>query len=128
MRQRGARFYRTDLHVHSYGASHDMKDAGMTPTAIVDKALSEGLGLLAITDHNDVTNVAAAIAHAHGRDLLVVPGIELSTSQGHLLCYLPTADALLDSQWARAYPWERQRRGAYRFLTAPYKHLIRLLP
>ncbi len=92
--QRGARFYRADLHVHSYGASHDVKDAGMTPAAIVDKALTEGLGLLAITDHNEVKNVAAAIAHANGRDLLVVPGVELSTSQGHLLCYLPTADAL----------------------------------
>jgi hypothetical protein len=29
----GARFYRADLHIHSYGASHDVKDIGMTPDA-----------------------------------------------------------------------------------------------
>jgi len=66
----------------------------MTPAAIVGTAIAEGLGVVAITDHNEIRNVTAAVAAAAGRDLFVVPGVELSTPDGHLLCYLPTVDAL----------------------------------
>jgi hypothetical protein len=90
----GARFFRADMHVHSYGGSHDVSDATMTPESIVETALQQGLGVLAVTDHNEITNVAATIATAKGKPLLVVPGVELSTPQGHLLAYLPTLDAL----------------------------------
>jgi DNA repair ATPase RecN len=66
----------------------------MTPSGIVALAQQEGLDLIAITDHNEIGNVDAAVATAHGTNLLVVPGVELSTPQGHLLCYLPTISAL----------------------------------
>lgn len=85
---------RADLHVHSFGASHDVRDATMTPTAIVATAIQEHLALISIADHNDITNVQAAIDAAKGSTLTVIPGVELSTPQGHLLCYLPTMDAL----------------------------------
>src|SRR6478736_2022133 len=90
---RGARFYRADLHIHSYGGSHDVRDSAMTPGAIVQAAITEGLGVIAVTDHNEIRNVAAAQAAA-GQRLFVVPGVELSTSEGHLLCYLPALAAL----------------------------------
>jgi DNA repair ATPase RecN/histidinol phosphatase-like PHP family hydrolase len=90
----GARFYRADLHVHSFGASHDVQDTSMTPEAIVSTAMREGLSIIAITDHNEINNVEAAIQASQGTTTYVVPGVELSTSQGHLLCYLPTIDAL----------------------------------
>ncbi len=91
---RGARFFRADMHVHSYGGSHDVGDATMTPAKIVETALQHGLGVLAVTDHNEITNVAATLNAAKGAALLVVPGVELSTPQGHLLAYLPTVQAL----------------------------------
>ena len=90
----GARFYRADLHVHSFGASHDVKDATMSPEAIVAMAVKEGLHVLAIADHNEIGNVELALKAAVGTTLLVVPAVELSTSDGHLLCYLPTLDVL----------------------------------
>jgi hypothetical protein len=31
----GARFRRADLHIHSFGGSHDLRDTSMTPAAIV---------------------------------------------------------------------------------------------
>jgi hypothetical protein len=91
---RGAKFYRTDMHIHSYRASHDVRDAAMTAKAIVKTALAQGLGVIAITDHNEISNVDAALKAADGTGLLVVPGVELSTPQGHLLAYVPTLDAL----------------------------------
>ncbi len=60
----GARFLNVDLHIHSYGASPDVKDATMTPQAIVDSAVAQGLSVIAITDHNSSKNVAAALEHA----------------------------------------------------------------
>jgi predicted ATPase len=90
----GASFVRGDLHVHSNMGSHDVSDPLATPAAIVDAAVREGIGIVAIADHNEITGSVAAIAAAKGKPLLVVPAIELSTIQGHLLCYLPDQQRL----------------------------------
>jgi hypothetical protein len=90
----GATFFRGDLHIHSHGASHDCYDDTATPAAIVTAAKAEGIAILAIADHNEIGNVRPAIAAGEAAGLLVVPAVELSTPEGHLLCYAPTADAL----------------------------------
>ena len=90
----GARFLRADLHVHSFGASHDVRDPTMTPEAIVSTAIAENLGLIAITDHNEVGNVQAALKAAEGKAVVVIPGVELSTPEGHLLVYFSDAASL----------------------------------
>jgi len=90
----GSRFYRADLHIHSLGASHDVTDGSMTPDAVVQTAIEQDLNLISITDHNEIANVRPAIDVADSTPLLVIPGVELSTPQGHLLCYLPTVQAL----------------------------------
>lgn len=90
----GARFYRADLHIHSFGLSHDVKDKTMTAEAIVNTALSENLTIISITDHNEIGNVEIALKSASGKNILVIPGVELSTSDGHLLCYFPTFQTL----------------------------------
>ena len=90
----GSRFYRADLHIHSYAASHDVSDQTMTPQAIVQTAIGQNLHVIAVTDHNEISNVQTAMAAAGHTSLYVVPAVELSTPQGHLLCYLPTFDAL----------------------------------
>ena len=51
----GARFLNVDLHIHSYGASHDVTDATMTPEAVVDSAVRQGLSVIAITDHKTMS-------------------------------------------------------------------------
>lgn len=87
---KGAKFVRADLHIHSYGidsGSFDVKDAQMTPQNIVDTALSSNLKIISITDHNEILNSKAATDYAQGKGILVVPGIEVSTTQGHLLVY-----------------------------------------
>lgn len=92
----GAQFRRADLHIHSFGdrGSYDVSDSAMTPEGIVDTAIAERLDLIAITDHNQVGNVRDGIKYAEGKGILVIPGVELSTQQGHLLVYFETADKL----------------------------------
>jgi ABC-type lipoprotein export system ATPase subunit len=90
----GAQFYRADLHIHSYGGSYDVTDASATPEQIVATAAGEKLSIVAIADHNEISNVPRAIKAVAAQNLLLVPAVELSMSDGHLLCYLPTYDAL----------------------------------
>lgn len=92
----GAQFCRADLHIHSFGegGSYDVSDMAMTPENIVDTAISENLQVIAITDHNQIGNVRRALKHAEGKTILVVPGVELSTPQGHFLAYCKTLEAL----------------------------------
>jgi len=88
--ENGARFHSVDLHIHSYGASHDVKDKTMTPEAIVDSAVRQRLKVIAITDHNSHLNVQRAIDHAQSNyagQILVLPGVEVTTGHGHLLVY-----------------------------------------
>jgi PHP family Zn ribbon phosphoesterase len=91
---RGATFVRADLHVHCHGGSHDVKDATMTPEAVVETAIREGLALIAIADHNEIVCVERALTAASGTALIVIPAVELSTPQGHLLCYFDSLQTL----------------------------------
>ena len=78
----GAQFKRADLHIHSFGesGSYDVSDVTMTPEAIVDTAIVERLDVIAITDHNQIADIRPALKHTIGKQLLVVPGVELSTT------------------------------------------------
>jgi energy-coupling factor transporter ATP-binding protein EcfA2 len=91
---RGAQFFRADLHIHSSHASHDVSDLGATPEAIVASAKALDLAIIALADHNDISNVGAAIKAGDQAGVLVIPGVELSTPQGHLLCYTPNLQTL----------------------------------
>ena len=92
----GALFYKADLHIHSFGptGSFDVTDTSNTPQNIVDTAISKGLKVISITDHNEIINSLTAIDYANGKDILVIPGVEVSTTQGHLLLYFETFEKL----------------------------------
>lgn len=92
----GALFYKADLHIHSFGAtgSFDVTDTSNTPQNIVDTAINKGLKVISITDHNEIINSLTAIDYANGKDILVIPGIEVSTPQGHLLLYFESFEKL----------------------------------
>ncbi|MGB0064507.1 MAG: PHP domain-containing protein, partial [Terracidiphilus sp.] len=71
-----------------------MHDTTMTPEAIVQTAVQENLAIIAITDHNEIINVQRAIDASKSSSVTILPGVELSTPQGHLLCYFPDVQAL----------------------------------
>jgi PHP family Zn ribbon phosphoesterase len=58
----------------------------MTPKRIVHEAVERGLDLIAICDHNSVENAAAVIEAAHTAELVVLPGMEItSREEVHIL-------------------------------------------
>jgi len=85
----GAAFVRADLHIHSYGSdgSYDVTDSAMTPEEIVDTSIAKGLKVISITDHHQTKNCSKAIEYSADKDLLVIPGVEITTNEGHLLIY-----------------------------------------
>ena len=91
-----AKFYRGYLHIHSHGefGSFDVTDTTMTPQMIVDTAIEKGISIISITDHNEIHNSYSAIEYAKGKNVLVLPGIEVTTTQGHLLVYFETFENL----------------------------------
>ena len=66
-----------DLHMHTRW-SHD---CSIEPAALVDHAESEGLGAIAVTDHNVFGGALETVEIAHGRDLMVIPGEEVKTDR-----------------------------------------------
>lgn len=77
--------YYCDLHIHS--ALSPCGDDEMTPNNIVNMAHLLGLDIIALCDHNSIKNIEATIKAAENLPLLVVPGMELETSEEvHFVC------------------------------------------
>ena len=80
-----------DLHVHT--ALSPCAENDMTPPAIVERALAEGLGMIAICDHNSTLNTAA-VQEAAGARLCVIAGMEITTvEECHVVALFPDAEA-----------------------------------
>jgi 3',5'-nucleoside bisphosphate phosphatase len=63
----------------------------MTPRAIVELARQRGLDMIAICDHNSARNTAATRRAAKGTKLMVVPGMEITTSEEvHIVGLFPS--------------------------------------
>ena len=74
-----------DLHIHS--CLSPCGDEDSTPNNIVNMALIKGLNVIALSDHNTGKNCPAAIAVGKKNGLVVLPGMELTTSEDiHVLC------------------------------------------
>ncbi|MEO6944387.1 MAG: PHP domain-containing protein [Lacisediminihabitans sp.] len=76
-----------DLHTHS-----SVSDGTETPAQVIRAAVAAGLGTVALTDHDSTAGWQEARAAASGTDLVLIPGMELSTRHDwksvHLLAYL----------------------------------------
>jgi predicted metal-dependent phosphoesterase TrpH/glycosyltransferase involved in cell wall biosynthesis len=71
-----------DLHMHT---SHS-HDCSIDPAALVDHAESEGLGAIAVTDHNVFGGALETVELARKRKLIVIPGEEVKTdNQGEVI-------------------------------------------
>ena len=73
-----------DLHIHS---NHSDGRDGVRK--ILNVALSKGLNFISVTDHNTINGSLEAldVVKEEHLPIVVVRGVEISTSQGHLLAY-----------------------------------------
>jgi len=77
---------RIDLHTHSTAS-----DGELSPAALVQLARASGLDAIALTDHDTVAGLDAAIVAGEQHGVMVVPGVELSAdvekAEVHVLGY-----------------------------------------
>jgi hypothetical protein len=118
---------KADLHVHS-----DHSDGIDGVRKLLKAAIERKLDAISITDHDTVNGSLEAIEIAEDEKLpiLVIPGIEVSTRDGHLLVYgVPrsiepgrsmreTAFEVLEGVTAIAHPFQFHRGGIVRIKKA----------
>ena len=86
-----------DLHMHT-SWSHDCQ---VEVAELLEHAEAEGLGAIAITDHNAFGGALEAIEIARGRDLVVIPGEEVKTDgQGEVIGLFLTEEIPRDMSFA----------------------------
>ena len=89
--------YKYDLHIHS--CLSPCGDNDMTPNNMVNMAAILGCDIMAVTDHNDSRNVPAAVKVGEEVGVLVVPGMELCTSEeAHVVCLFDSVEGCLEFQ------------------------------
>jgi predicted metal-dependent phosphoesterase TrpH len=81
--------FNIDLHTHSFFSG----DGVSSPEEIITAARAKGLHGFAITDHNTCEAVQymtqKGLMREDGQpvdDFLIIPGVEVTTAEGHLLC------------------------------------------
>jgi predicted metal-dependent phosphoesterase TrpH len=69
-----------DLHIHTV-----YSDGYGTPAAVLESARAAGMDVIAITDHDEIRGALLAQELAAAYGVGFVPGIEITTADGHLL-------------------------------------------
>jgi ABC-type Na+ transport system ATPase subunit NatA/ribosomal protein S8 len=82
MKTKGLFFRRVDLHIHT-PASECFLDNKITPEQIVKKSIEMGLSAIAITDHNTGEWIDKVKTAAHGTNLTIFPGVEITVGDAH---------------------------------------------
>lgn len=87
--------YSYDLHIHS--CLSPCADDDMTPANIAGMGAVNGLGIMALTDHNTSGNCPAFFAACKKYGIVPVAGMELTTAEDiHVICLFPELDSAMD--------------------------------
>jgi len=91
------RVYRCNLHMHT--CLSPCAELDMYPASVVKECVAQGLDIIAICDHNASENVQYVLKAALGTDLVVIPGMELSTREEvHIVALFEHVHELLSLQ------------------------------
>jgi predicted metal-dependent phosphoesterase TrpH/glycosyltransferase involved in cell wall biosynthesis len=111
-------FILADLHMHT-DHSHD---CSVPVPELLDYAEAQGLGAIAITDHNVFRGAQAGAELARGRKLMVIPGEEIKTEAGEVI------GLFLQEEIARGLPMTEtiaaiREQGGVVYLPHPFDRL-----
>lgn len=73
-----------DLHNHTWPRSHD---SVLDPDDLVERAKGLGLDGVCLTEHDAVWDPTEVAAMAERHEFVVLPGVEISTDDGHILAF-----------------------------------------
>ncbi len=86
-----------DLHTHTLLSP--CGNLEMTPDAIIDVALQNGIDIIGITDHNTTRHCKLAEHYSIDRNIFVLCGVEITTQEeAHCVAFFPTHERLMQFQ------------------------------
>jgi PHP family Zn ribbon phosphoesterase len=89
--------YRCDLHIHT--CLSPCADLDMHPSAIVRKSIAANIDIIGICDHNSSENTEYVMKAAEGKQLIVFPGMEITTrEEAHIVALFEKIDELYGLQ------------------------------
>lgn len=101
---------KTDLHMHTF-----YSDGYNSPERLIEKANSQGIKILSITDHDSVNAISEATGHAKKFGIEVIPGVEISTdirdTEVHILGYFVDPDNKDLEHYLNFFREERHKRA-----------------
>ncbi len=104
-----------DLHIHSNASA----DGHCPVEKILETAAARGLDAVAITDHDTTAGVRHALTLK--TDILIIPGIEVSTKDGHVIV-LGTTKEYAPGKSARETIAEAKADGCVTIVPHPYHY------
>ena len=105
-----------DLHVHT-----DYSDGLLSPKDVVKTAKKKRMDGIAVCDHNTTKGYKAACSYAKKyKDFVVIPGIEVSTTEGHILGLGVHSDVKRDLKPSKAIKSIKDQ-GAVAIISLPGK-------
>jgi predicted metal-dependent phosphoesterase TrpH len=115
-----------DMHVHTYYSVDGLN----SPRELLLAAKEKGLDGLAITDHNSLNAIKNALKVGKELNMIVIPGCEINTKEGHLLAYWPK-DKVPDKPPKKDKPAkeiikELKKQGAIIAIPHPFSSLAKL--
>lgn len=91
------KIFRADLHIHS--VLSPCGDIDMSPAAIVSEAVSKGLDIIGLADHNTTRQCSIVKRLAAEKGIFVMQGAEITTKEEvHCLAFFETTDILDKAQ------------------------------
>jgi predicted metal-dependent phosphoesterase TrpH len=101
---------KVDLHIHT-----NHSDGFFSPTEVVKKAKENGLEIISITDHDNLSGIAEAISAGKELGVEVIPGVEISSDvrdkEVHLLAYYIELDNKELERYLTFFREERIKRA-----------------
>ncbi len=80
-----------DLHIHT--CLSPCAEVDMTPLRIINRAIEQGLDMIAISDHNSAENIEVAVKIAGEKGIALLPAMEVSSAEeAHVLALFRCAE------------------------------------
>jgi len=99
-----------DLHIHT-----NCSDGLLSPEEVIDYCLKNGVKILSISDHDTVQAYYDLDGYVGGKDIILIPSVELSTSwkntDFHILGYMIDYKSPLFEEKVNHFRHERFKRG-----------------
>lgn len=78
---------KSDLHLHT--AEDPLDRIRYSSKELISKAADEGFDVISITNHHKMTFNQDLFSYAHGKGILLIPGVELTIKRRHVLVLNP---------------------------------------